>query len=200
MPLEKQGSGSLDPEDFNAVVDAVTALQSGGSAMSLLSKTTLSSPGTFDVSGIGQGGNDLYIVLIARTVTVATFDTLELRFNNDSAVNYYNQRIRGNATTASAAEGMAATSFQLANLPGASATAGLFGWVAVTVFGYASTSWSKMYEFRNNAASALSTTNMNAVFGGGIWNNTAAINRVQACGGTGANLVTGSQLRIYSVV
>lgn len=176
-----------------------TWVQVGGStsALTLLSTTTRATDGTIDVSGISGAYNDLILVLIARSTLSATFDTLEMRFNNDSGNNYYTQRIRGAATTASAAESIAASTVGVTNLPGASATANLFGFVVVTLFGYASTTWTKMFEVENIAANALSTGAVNAVYAGGFWNNTAAITRVSAAGASAQALLTGSQLRIY---
>lgn len=170
----------------------------GGGAWALLSTTTLSSAGTFDVSSLSGSYNDLILVLIARgTDASSTTDRALLRLNNDSAANYHSNRFNVNGSSPSPVDQAGGTSMQLGNITAALAPANFFGHFEVYLFGYASTTWTKRIDWRGaaNSGTGANATILNS--GGGMWNNTAAVNRVQVFGSTTANFVTGSQLRIY---
>ena len=81
--------------------------------------------------------------------------------------------------------------------PAGGATANLFGYTELTIFGYAATTWIKAFQWRTYGASVLNTTAQTYHHGGGTWNSTAAINRITVANNTTANFVTNSQLRIY---
>jgi hypothetical protein len=167
------------------------------SALTLISTTTLSGAGTFDVSGISGGFNDLILVMVARGSDVGVNDDVAVRLNNDSAANYYRQRITANAATITASEGIGQTSMFAGMISAAGASASMFGLWELTIYGYASTSWLKVVEWRSFAPNATSTGGLNLRPGGALWNSTAAVTRVAVAGSNTANLLTGSQLRIY---
>ena len=168
-------------------------------AMTLLSSTTLGADGTFDVSSISGAYNDLIFVAIIRSKLTGSTDNPVIRFNNDSAGNYYDQRVRGQGATADAAESLATTSAgaQL-TIPANSATlASAFGTVIFTICGYASTTWLKGFQWDVTAFHNTTSGSIRTDRGAGFWNSTAAINRIQVANGTAGNLASGSQLRIY---
>jgi hypothetical protein len=172
------------------------AAAGGGGAWTLLSTTTLSSAGTFDVSGISGSYNDLILVAIVRGVAASSVVSVSLRFNNISSSNYYNQWIQGTGSGATAAEDLAAVSLFTGQAPGSTAAlANGFSTIQVTVPGYASTTWLKAIQFECQLVANTATTWNTAFRGGGFWNNTAAVTRVQLF--HASNLATGSQLRIY---
>lgn len=192
--------------DFGTLVSAFGAIASSRgvvpsppevASLTLISSTTLVADGTFDVSGISGSYNDLLVVLIARSTVVANTDNPTVRFNNDSAANYNAQRLRaGNSTALTADSTSGATGGGIrAEIPAASATAGLFGYLELTIPGYASTAWTKQF-FWQEAAAWLASAQF-AGLGGAIWNSTAAITRIQISSGVVGNLLAGSQLRIY---
>lgn len=171
-------------------------------ALTLLSTTNLASAGTFDVASISGAYNDLILVAITRGTRASFTDELQVRFNNDSGNNYYRQSLQFNgATTVTAAQSGAttaiATSTNGGGIPAASSPANSFGVYEATVFGYASTIWSKAMNYEAFDYADPGSASQVGIRGGGIWTSTAAINRVQVQGVTSANLVTGSQLRIY---
>jgi len=169
-----------------------------GGALTLLSSTTLGSAGTFDVSGIPQTYNDLILVLIARSSDAGANDTVFIRLNNDSASNYYLQRVRGFGTTVEATGGAASNALNYGIVPSAgSPVAGLFGAHTWVVYGYASTVWKKTVSADVIGPFGTATTNIYKEQLGGYWNSTAAVNRITISAVTGTNFVTGSQLRIY---
>lgn len=169
-------------------------------AWTLLSTTTLASAGTFDVSSISGSYNDLILVANARgTGATAGFERLMCRFNNDSGGNYASERISATTTTVSSAEDVIGnTAIQAGSIPdGGGTLANSFGVSEIQVFGYAATTWLKAVQFDTFGAYKATTGGFTAVRGGGVWNSTAAITRVQVFGLTTANLATGSKLRIY---
>jgi hypothetical protein len=166
----------------------------GSGALTLLSTTTLASPGVIDVSGISGSYNDLILVAIARG-TAAGNDTFLVQCNGASTP-YANERIQANGSSVSAFE--AATSGVAAgSLPAVSGRANSFGVSEITLFGYASTAWIKSVSWQNFAALTSSSGGYNVQRGGGYWDSTAAINRITLSGAGTANLLAGSQLRIY---
>jgi hypothetical protein len=171
----------------------------GGGAWTLLSTTTLASPGTFDVPSISGSYNDLILILIGRSAFSGGTDDPMIRLNNDSGSNYNHVRYSAGGGGAITAGNMAAGTFSYVGyLPGATADASLFSVSEIILYGYASTAWKKSWYWTSYAPTSISSGNGNYFRnGGGMWNNTAAITRVGIVTANAANLVTGSQLRIY---
>ena len=169
----------------------------GGGAMTLLSSTTLGSAGTFDITSISGSYNDLVLVLIGRGADAGSSDNVYVRLNNDSGSNYPRSTFQpaGNAAAVTTvADNQAA--FKPGPITSGGATASLFSALTLTIHGYASTTWKKSVTWE--MITMLSdATNTYLIRGGATWNSTAAVNRVTVFCQTTANLVTGSQLRIY---
>jgi hypothetical protein len=174
------------------------AAPAGGGPWTLISTTTLASAGTFDLTSIPGSYSDLLFVLIARGAGSTSGETLNMTLNNDSGANYYRQGLRFAGTGAvSGTENIGAARFQ-AEIPASTSTlANSFGIVEMTLYGYASTTWRKTVEYR--AFQVLNTATGQMIFQHymGLWNSTAAINRITIVGNSTANMVTGSQLRLY---
>ena len=171
----------------------------GAGAMTLLSTTTLGADGQIDVSGIGQGYNDLYLVMMFRSARATAADFCQMRVNNDSTASAY-EIVNIDARTAVSAATTTATAAQVSDgMSGNSATANFFSLGQMWLPGYASTTWQKQMFWIWSG----SGTNLNSVAGVGQWHNTAAINRVTFWANTIAspsNLLAGSSLRIYGVL
>jgi hypothetical protein len=167
----------------------------GAGSVTLLSTTTLAVDGVFDVASISQAYNDLVLVMNVRATRVASlFDTMQMRFNNDSGANYLWQRLGVNGATVTGAGGGGATSFNTVDVPAATATAGQFAQVELTIAGYTSATWQKTFV---GAAFGQNGTAQSIQQISGVWASTAAVNRVGFFGVITANLLTGSVLRIY---
>jgi hypothetical protein len=174
-----------------------TPAAGGGGAWTLLSTTTLASPGVIDVSGISGSYNDLILVLIARSTDTGTDEIANLILNNDGA-NTYSEFIRvfGTGAVSGVANTGGSAGFSIGRLPASSGLASSFGVIEVTIPGYASTTWKKNVQWHSTCVIGTASTQATFLVGGGLWNSTAAVNRVKFDGATG-DLVTGSQLRIY---
>jgi hypothetical protein len=178
------------------------AAPAGGSgALTLLYTLTRATDGTFDQATISGAYNDLILVLISRGTRAAFTDELLLRFNNDSGSNYYREVATAIATTSAAVQSGAATSITTSastgGIPAASATANAFGVYQATIYGYASTAWWKNVTYEVFEFCDTGSGSQVSMRGGAVWTSTAAITRVQMQGLNTANLLTGSQLRIY---
>jgi hypothetical protein len=170
---------------------------SAGGVWTLLSTTVLAADGPIDVASISGAYNDLILIGIVRAARASTTDILSLQFNNDSAANYGTQKIEANATSNSGSELVSTTSIELRTIPGNTAPAGAFSMFEIRLLGYASTAWLKSCFATLASNSAITTGGMRLNLMSGLWNSTAAINRVKLFGLANPNLLTGSQLRIY---
>jgi hypothetical protein len=168
------------------------------SSQTLLSTTTLGGAGQLNVTGIDQTYNDLILVVIARCSTAATVDLIDLRLNGDSGVNQYVFSDTPMSTGAVSASRLQTSLIRLnQNFPAASAVAGQFGMLMITIPGYASTTWLKQVLVSGIGASAGTIATLVGDQTVALWNSTAAVNQVTIFGDSAANLVTGSTLRIY---
>jgi hypothetical protein len=201
LPTTDPGvTGALWSSSGDVVLSGYAGGGGGGGGWTLLSTTTLASAGTFDVSSISSSYNDLMLVVIARATDGAGSDGVICWFNNDSGNNYSTEFLEVVGTSLSGAlnEGVnSSLNARIGTVSANGATANHFGMCEATILGYASTTWKKVTLWRSWEAASIATSNMFASQGGMIWNNTAAINRVQVRGRSTANLAAGSQLRIY---
>lgn len=162
----------------------------------LLSTTTLGADGVFDVTGISGAYNDLRLVLVARGTRAAVNDFLQMRLNNDSGANYDSAWSINTVGTNS----LGATSARMSGQwPAASALANGFALSEIFIPLYAGTAKLKVVRFTNTDPGSSAGTTPFQESGAVLWNSTAAITRVGFFGGTTANLLAGSQLRIYGV-
>lgn len=180
------------------VAAAIAGISSG--SITLLHTVTLGASGAFDQSGISQAYNDLILVLIARSTRSAFSDDIQVRFNNDSgAAKYANENGWALSNTPQSGQTGATSGLRTGGggLPAASSPANSFGVWQATIFGYTSTAWLKSATWHGFNYADPGSGSQLALYGGGVWLDTSAINRIQIQGVNVANVVTGSQLRIY---
>ena len=170
----------------------------GGGALALISTTTLSGAGSFDISSIPGSYNDLVFVAICRGTNAAASEGLQWNFNNDSGSNYYSEKVLVSGTGAlNGVEVIGTIGLLLGRCPGNTGLANSFGVTELVIPGYASTTWIKPAYSSSFSANTNTTTNVYTEHGGGVWNSTVAVTRVQVKGSNTANLAIGSVLRIY---
>ncbi len=140
-------------------------------------------------------GDVLELYMIARTDETANMVDLACTFNNDTSSNhYFTQYIRTVGTTVSSLN-FSLASFQ-PRCPGASLTAGVFGFVALTVPDFAGTVAQKVGQLAWGTTDSGSASSSGS--GSIVWNQTSAITRFAVTPNTAAKkLKVGSQLLIY---
>jgi len=169
--------------------------------MTLLSTTTLGADGTFDIQSISQSYNDLLVHCIVRGTDAGAFDSLRLRFNNVSTASYGSQEMEAIAATPVGAELTSATSGWAARyISAAGATAGLFSFVTITIPGYTSTTWGHQWFAFSAFTNAITGSGMACNYTIGFTAATTAISRLQLFGGTTANLLAASTVRVYGIL
>ena len=155
---------------------------------------------TLGANPLPLGYDWLEIVWEVRETGAASTDFLNLRFNNDSAANYYRERLTVAGATATGTEVIAATSLEFGDITGASITdAALAGQGRAFILNHAGTTFKKMVTGSGGHFQGLTTGLFTSFALHGLWNNTAAITRIDVLVGTG-NFVTGSWVKLLGGV
>lgn len=153
---------------------------------------------SWDVTGIAQTYAHLQLMIAARGDTAAAATQLNLRFNGDSAANYYTDGLTASAAAASAIEQLAQTSGRASGMTAATANANYAGCTTVMIYNYAGTTFRKNFSSQGGRVTANSTTNITPEYALGFWDSTAAINQITVLPGAG-NWIAGSRLTIYGL-
>lgn len=175
------------------------AAAGGAQTITLLSTTTLVATGTIDVSSISGSYNDLILILISRGTNASAGEGIQWNFNGDSGSNYYREltQVTGTGAVSGVETAGGAAALIAGRHPANTGPASTFGVSRLMILGYASTTWKKGVLFSSFDTEALSTGNIYSINGGGLWNNTAAVTRVQVAGANTPAMAIGTQLRIY---
>lgn len=180
---------------------AIAAL-SGSSVWTEISRTVLgSAAANIDITSIPATYDHLRLVIKIRSTVAATATNLNIRFNNDSGANYDFVRVQaaGDGGAFDGLGGYGGAAGTIGVIPGASASAGLFGIAIVEIPEYAATDAQKILT--TNSAHKESTS------GGGslrsavymtAWRSTTAISRVTVYPSSG-NADTGSAVSLYGI-
>lgn len=147
-------------------------------------------------AGISGSYRHLLFLLYLRSVKNATTDTVLLTFNNDSTGIYYQEFVRAFSTSAGAVQSLATAGFVLDTIPAATASAGVFSPITITVPNYAGSGVKAIngqagYTF-DFAATHVETGNLI-----GFYNSVTAISRAAIA--STSNLDTGSSMTIYGL-
>jgi len=177
-----------------------TGGSSSGGGLTLLNPSTyqLGADGTFDFQNLSQAYNDLHCRGFVRATVAAVAENVAMRVNNDSSAAYLRANTHNfNGTVAGSAFGAAQTSAYVFDAPGASATANRWTSLEVDIIGYKTTN-----AHKNILCRFMEYDGTTGEWGEyiNIWTNTAAITRIGLFGLTTANLLAGSQFRIYGLL
>jgi len=143
-------------------------------------------------------GSNLRIICSVRSAKVATFDAIHFQLNGDTGNNYYSQLMSASNVTFSGGQEISSVNNGLyAECSAASAPANYFGSVIIDISGYQLTDRKKAAVIACSYVKALSSGNIIVQRVSSFWDNTAAINQVRMFMRDGANLLTGTYMKIY---
>lgn len=149
-----------------------------------------------DITSIPSGYTHLKLELYARGDTVAVNTQVWCRFNNDTAANYYWQRIAAAAATVTGSEGLTVARIEIGQMPAASATANLFSTHRIGIDNYANATNKKSLVHDTICPGGTATGTIPFLTGGGYWTGTAAINQITLLPAAG-NFAIGTRATLY---
>lgn len=140
-----------------------------------------------------------HIVLFwkARTDAAVTTQAINVQMNDDTLGNYYWQILYGNNVTVAAAPGIGTTSIRAGIVPGATATAGLFGAGRMDFQNYSDSAY-KFANAQSGGPNSLLAAGQVVETSTGFWVNNAPMTKIQVAPAAGG-FVTGSSFWAYSV-
>lgn len=152
---------------------------------------------TLVFSSIPATYTHLHIRANLRCNRASTIGEVQLRYNNNTTVvDYRNHAIAGDGATATAFADQSTAGGGLTIIPGASATANIFGGVIWDVLDYANTNKYKVDR-------ALSGNDRNGSgnirFTSGLWMKTNAITDITLFEANGSSFVTNSTVALYGI-
>jgi len=154
----------------------------------------------FDFQSIPSVYQHLQIRCVLRTDrTSNAADGFTVRLNNDTASNYSWHRLSfyGASSTAGAGSSVSLMSTWVDVITGPSATSSIFGVAVIDILDYASTS--KNTTIRTFAGNDRNGAGIVAL-ASGLWNSTAAVNRITVAPLAGSNFVQYSTAALYGVM
>ena len=147
-------------------------------------------------SGISQAYSSLEVRIYGRSTAAVTIEGITLRFNGDSATNYFNQAIVGSGASASANEALSATFADLGVLPGASSSSsGWFVGATAIIHGYARTTFKVLHTTTAVTQTTLANASL-AILKVSTWTSVAPVTSITVAPFSGAWAI-GSQLSLY---
>lgn len=174
----------------------------GGSAgaVTLISTTTLSVAGVFDLTGIPQTFNDLMLVCLLRGADAGSTDAARMQFNADAGANYGGQYIgASNGTTGAAGLGASTSAYACRVVAAQGLGATIFTPVRIHIPFYTVTSYQKQTFSECMIGLGTGTAQGIVEVEAMQWTGTAAINEVKIFGQSTANFQAGSIVRLYGV-
>lgn len=171
-----------------------------GGGLTLLERQVVGVGGVAAVtfSSIDQTYELLEVHLMLRGETAATAVASVCRFNGDTGANYDMQRNTATNGTVAAANAIGQTSFDIASMPAASATAGKASQWKWTIAGYSRTTFHKTVLATggrwddNTAATGTIDTRI------ALWRSTAAITSISIAASSG-DIAEGSVATLYGL-
>lgn len=189
-----QGSLQSGLPKFDSVWDGVSAVGS----MEVISAITLSSAQpSVEFNNIPSTYSHLHMRVFIRSSRASSLDNLMIRFNNDTASNYYCHRLEGNGASIDIDGFGAASSVTAFLMPTAAETSNVFTGGYMDILDYTSTNKNKTYRnfygFDANGSGYITLRS-------GFWFKTPeAITSIQLFSQNSANIVANSSFSLYGV-
>lgn len=166
-------------------------------ALQRIAYSAPSSTNTVTFNNIPQTFQDLMVVAYVRSVTNNSTDALDFSINNVTTGTLYSATfLRGDGSTASSGRYSTNVGYPQAFMPGATATASIFGSVIWHILNYTNTSTFK--TVLNRTAVDLNGSGR-AELAVNLYRSTNAITRLDLFCDSGANFASGSTVALYGV-
>jgi len=153
---------------------------------------------SIEFASIAADWSHLQLVLYGRGDAAAAAIECWLRFNGDTAVNYDNQNVTGNAAAASAGEDFALSRIIVGNLPGGNAPGAIYGMSIIDIPHYAQAVNQKTVNVRNSHKAGIATGNIVATLRAGFWRNIGAVGTITLLPSSG-NFLAGTRATLYGM-
>jgi hypothetical protein len=175
-----------------------TGVAASTTAYESIATTVVGSGGTSTVtfSSIPSTYKHLQLRIIARSSYTNVQDYLGIAYNSDGGANYANHGLYGDGSTASALGLASQTENWIQRMAGDSATASVFGAAVIDILDYANTS---KYKTERNLGGFDNNGSGRIYLASGLWQNTAAINRIDITSGDGASILQYSSFALYGI-
>jgi hypothetical protein len=141
------------------------------------------------------GGDLLEVWIMARTDDAGATSAISIVFNNDNGANYDREVLNATNATVAGSSSLAQTGLAI-NSHGSGGSASYPSHVAVTIPGYANTTFFKKGEWREGVNDATAANNIVTIRSFG-YRSTSAITRLALSAAAGQKLKVGSMLLIY---
>lgn len=171
--------------------------------MTLISTVTAGVLGTsnIDFTSIPSTFTDLCLQVSLKTSWATATDRFTLRLNGDSGSNYQSRYLTGNGSTASSGSRTSQAELSIENgITGSTGTANTFGNVSIYIPNYAG---STVKSISSDATAEFNSSSGALAIVAGLWNNTAAINRITLdyfAGFGGNTLIQYSSISLYGIL
>jgi hypothetical protein len=169
-----------------------------GAYDSLATVTLSAATASITFAGIPAGYKNLQIRYMARSSQSGGTSSLKLRFNGDTASNYYAyHEIYGDGSATNAYVGGTAAFIQIDQIPGATRAANVFGTGVIDIVDYG-------FVNKNKTVRTLAGWDANGVgatiFTSGLWmNSSVGVTSIDLTDYYGANFVQYSSFALYGV-
>lgn len=188
---------TVDPITHNLIWSTPSA---GSGALTKIDEhvTGVGGEASYTFSNIPGTYSSLRLIASARNSANAVNVALGIRFNGDSAANYYQH---GSTEGVGSPTGYAAagqTSTLIGNIPAATAEASRFGSYIIDIPFYAKTTFYKNLHVISEKVYGAPSPYSEYLAGGGLWSNTAAITSITIVPASG-NLIEGSCFTLYGI-
>lgn len=160
--------------------------------------TLTANQNTLDFQNLPSGYRAIRVVASLRATVAGTTENTTLRLNNDSGANYDGvMALITHSATLATTESLAATAATVAQIPGNTAPANVFGALNLRLGDYDNASRNKAGGLQFAIKSANSTGNIKTGQASFFWRSTAAVTRLTLL--SASNFGVGSTISVYLV-
>lgn len=172
----------------------------GGALRKIAEQTGTGASGVLEFPSIPATYRGLMLLFALRSDVASTSATLNLVFETSPTAGAYNYELfNASAATVSGAENVGATDRIIVGaVPGASSTANVYATGEILIPEYANTGMFKSTMSRMSANLDISTTLLQVYHTSGLWESTAAIDRIRLTLAA-SNFTTASRATLYGI-